>query len=110
MQVGSHQRQVASFKMYLTNAISWLLCDQFQCLLKTFLIHERAFSICIDMEGLRKQSLEGAQMGFTGKQVIHPNQIPVVQEAFTPSPKRVEWATELIKAFEKHQQSGKVKM
>jgi citrate lyase subunit beta-like protein len=48
-------------------------------------------------------------MGFTGKQVIHPIQVPVVQEAFSPSPKKVEWATELIKAFEEHQLSGQVR-
>jgi len=48
-------------------------------------------------------------MGFTGKQVIHPGQIPVVQKAFSPSPEEVEWATELIKAFTEHQNSGQVK-
>jgi len=57
---------------------------------------------------LKEQSLEGARMGFTGKQVIHPLQIPVVQEAFTPSEQKIEWATELIKAFQDHQMSGKV--
>jgi len=46
-------------------------------------------------------------MGYTGKQVIHPIQVPIVQDAFSPSPKKVEWATELIKAFEEHQESGK---
>ncbi len=60
------------------------------------------------MDGLRKQSLEGAQMGFTGKQVIHPSQIPVVQEAFSPSSDKIEWAMQLIQAFEEHQSSGKV--
>jgi len=61
----------------------------------------------VDTETLKEQSLEGARMGYTGKQVIHPIQVPVVQEAFSPSPKKVEWATELIKAFDEHQQSGK---
>ncbi|XP_077977563.1 citramalyl-CoA lyase, mitochondrial-like [Glandiceps talaboti] len=60
-----------------------------------------------DSEGLRKQSLEGARMGFTGKQVIHPNQVAIVQECFSPSPDKVEWASELVKAFEEHQNSGK---
>ena len=60
------------------------------------------------MDGLRAQSLEGAKMGFTGKQVIHPAQVPVVQEAFTPNDEKVKWATELIQAFEHHQKSGKV--
>ncbi|XP_060072176.1 citramalyl-CoA lyase, mitochondrial-like [Ylistrum balloti] len=60
-----------------------------------------------DLEGLEKQSIDGANMGFTGKQVIHPGQIPVVQKAFSPSPDRVEWATELIQAFSQHTHSGK---
>lgn len=60
-----------------------------------------------DLDGLRKQSIEGARMGFTGKQVIHPVQVPVVQEAFSPSKEKVEWATKLVVAFEEHQKSGK---
>lgn len=61
-----------------------------------------------DLDGLKEQSLEGARMGFTGKQVIHPAQIPVVQEAFSPSADKIEWATELIKAFNENQDSGQV--
>ena len=60
-----------------------------------------------DMEGLKQQSLEGSRMGFTGKQVIHPGQIQVVQESFSPSLEKVEWATELIEAFNAHQATGK---
>ncbi|KAG1959699.1 CoA ester lyase [Pimephales promelas] len=60
-----------------------------------------------DVEGLRQQAREGALMGFTGKQVIHPNQIKAVQEEFAPSPERIKWATELIAAFEEHQNLGK---
>lgn len=47
-------------------------------------------------------------MGFTGKQVIHPDQVPVVQQAFAPSPQQVEWARGLIQAFQEHQALGKV--
>ena len=64
--------------------------------------------LLLDLDGLRVQSLEGANMGFTGKQTIHPAQIAVVQECFSPSQTKVEWATELIKAFNEHQSSGKV--
>ncbi|XP_072300964.1 citramalyl-CoA lyase, mitochondrial [Eucyclogobius newberryi] len=60
-----------------------------------------------DVDGLRQQAREGALMGFTGKQVIHPGQIAAVQEEFSPSPEKVQWATELIAAFEQHQQEGK---
>lgn len=60
-----------------------------------------------DLEGLRIQAVKGSQMGFTGKQVIHPSQIPIVQNAFLPSTEKIEWASELIAAFEVHQKSGK---
>uniref|UniRef100_A0A4W4DZ47 Citramalyl-CoA lyase, mitochondrial n=1 Tax=Electrophorus electricus TaxID=8005 RepID=A0A4W4DZ47_ELEEL len=60
-----------------------------------------------DGEGLRQQAREGALMGFTGKQVIHPSQVKTVQEEFSPSLERVKWAAELIAAFEEHQRLGK---
>ncbi|XP_058478998.1 citramalyl-CoA lyase, mitochondrial [Solea solea] len=60
-----------------------------------------------DVEGLRLQAREGALMGFTGKQVIHPWQIQPVQEEFSPSPEKIQWAEELIAAFEQHQKEGK---
>lgn len=43
-----------------------------------------------------------------GKQVIHPSQIAVVQEQFSPSSEKIKWAEELIAAFKEHQQLGKV--
>eukprot|EP00794_Sanderia_malayensis_P013853 gene13853-15301_t len=60
-----------------------------------------------DLESLKRHAEEGAKMGFTGKQLIHPNQIETVNSAFTPSDKKVEWAQELIKSFELHQKYGK---
>lgn len=47
-------------------------------------------------------------MGYTGKQVIHPKQVEIVQTAFLPNEKKVKWAEELLKAYEEHQKSGKV--
>jgi citrate lyase subunit beta-like protein len=62
------------------------------------------------LEGLRLQSEQGARMGFTGKQVIHPIQVDVTQEAFSPSKEKIQWACGLVEAFEKHQSSGAVKI
>lgn len=47
-------------------------------------------------------------MGYTGKQVIHPGQIEIVQNTFIPTQKQYNWATNLLQAFEEQQQSGKV--
>jgi citrate lyase beta subunit len=41
-----------------------------------------------------------------GKQVIHPNQIDIVNEAFSPSPEKIEWARELVAAFEQQSNEG----
>lgn len=60
-----------------------------------------------DIDGLSKISTEGAKMGFTGKQVIHPNQVPIVQKAFSPSEEKIKWATDLIRQFELHQKEGR---
>jgi citrate lyase subunit beta-like protein len=56
-----------------------------------------------DLDGLKKQAEQGAAWGFTGKQVIHPQQVPVVQAAFSPSESNIAWARELIDAYDKHE-------
>ncbi|OQR74107.1 citrate lyase subunit beta protein [Tropilaelaps mercedesae] len=60
-----------------------------------------------DSEGLRRQALEGVKLGFTGKQVIHPSQVPIVQEAFSPSKEKIDWAKQLIEEFKQHIEAGK---
>lgn len=59
-----------------------------------------------DEEGLRREARQGAEMGFAGKQVIHPRQIVPVQEAFTPSDVEISQALRLVEAFAAHQASG----
>ena len=59
-----------------------------------------------DSEGLRKEALQGAQMGFSGKQIIHPNQVDPVQAAFTPSDEVIAHALQIKEAFKRHQEAG----
>ena len=60
-----------------------------------------------DTEGLQVQATQGAHLGYDGKQVIHPNQVDPVQEAFTPSDDEISAAKAIIEAFESHQEKGK---
>lgn len=60
-----------------------------------------------NLEGLKQNSIQGANLGFTGKQVIHPKNIEIVQDVFAPSEEKISWATELIEQFTVHQISGK---
>jgi citrate lyase beta subunit len=59
-----------------------------------------------DLESVRHEAMLGAQMGYTGKQVIHPAQVGPVQEAFTPDDEAIEKARRLVEAFEAHQKEG----
>lgn len=45
---------------------------------------------------------------FTGKQIIHPGQIDIVNKAFSPSEEKVKWARDLVNAFEEQERVGKV--
>jgi len=45
-------------------------------------------------------------MGFSGKLTIHPDQIPVVVEAFTPSAQEICESQELLAAFDKERSAG----
>ncbi len=59
-----------------------------------------------DIEGLREESLQGAQMAYTGKQVIHPKQVAPVQEAFSPSDEAISQALRVVETAEQHQAAG----
>jgi citrate lyase subunit beta/citryl-CoA lyase len=52
-----------------------------------------------DDEGLRREARRARELGYTGFQVIHPKQIPVVEEVFTPDPEAVERHQELVEAM-----------
>jgi citrate lyase subunit beta/citryl-CoA lyase len=56
--------------------------------------------------GLAKECKTAADMGFTAKLTIHPDQIDIVNEAFTPSAAEIEAATALVAAFEEHEALG----
>ena len=59
-----------------------------------------------DLDGLRRECEDAVAMGFSGKISIHPNQIPVINEVFTPPPEAVAEARELVAAFEAHTRRG----
>jgi citrate lyase subunit beta/citryl-CoA lyase len=61
-----------------------------------------------DIDGLRRDCLEGAWMGFTGKITIYPTQIDIVNEIFTPSAEEIAESQELLAAFEENQKVGKM--
>jgi citrate lyase subunit beta/citryl-CoA lyase len=49
-------------------------------------------------ERVRTDTLRARRLGFGGKMCIHPKQVPVVNEGFTPSPEEETWARKVVEA------------
>ena len=52
-----------------------------------------------DPDGLAVEARAAAALGFTGKAAIHPDQIPVINEIFSPSADEIERARRIVAAF-----------
>jgi citrate lyase subunit beta/citryl-CoA lyase len=59
-----------------------------------------------DLEGLRRYAHRARCDGFTGMMAIHPSQIPVINEAFSPTRADVEKARAIVAAFEANPGKG----
>jgi citrate lyase beta subunit len=59
-----------------------------------------------DAEGLRRESLAAARLGYAGKMAIHPDQIAVIASAFTPTDAEVARARRLVEEHARHQAAG----
>jgi citrate lyase subunit beta / citryl-CoA lyase len=59
-------------------------------------------------EGLRRDTLAARRDGFTGRLAIHPAQVAVINEMFTPSPEQIAKAKAVIAAFAAQPDAGAV--
>jgi len=60
-----------------------------------------------DMEGYTRECRQGRMLGFDGKTLIHPDQIALANEVFSPPAAEVEFARKIIAAFEQPENKGK---
>jgi citrate lyase subunit beta-like protein len=56
---------------------------------------------------LEQECEQGKNMGFNGKQCIHPSQVNTVQRIFSPSDAEVEWAVRIVVGDAKAQEQGR---
>ncbi|EME79091.1 uncharacterized protein MYCFIDRAFT_57842 [Pseudocercospora fijiensis CIRAD86] len=56
---------------------------------------------------LREECENGKRFGFNGKQCIHPDQVGVVQEVYSPSEKETEWAVRVVLCDRKADAQGR---
>ncbi|MFC7203653.1 HpcH/HpaI aldolase/citrate lyase family protein [Haloferax namakaokahaiae] len=60
-----------------------------------------------DTEGLREDARFGVQLGYDGKLAIHPAQVPVINDAFSPDAEEVEWAKKVLLARDEAAEEGR---
>jgi len=53
-----------------------------------------------DLEALREEAIEGRDLGYVGKQIIHPDQIEPVHDVFTPDGDEIAEARDLLAAVD----------
>lgn len=60
-----------------------------------------------NLEGFRDECVQGAEMGFDGKTLIHPGQVDIANEVWAPSEADVEHARKVIAAFDEAVREGR---
>ena len=65
------------------------------------------FVLFQDPDALRADAHRARQMGYTGKHAIHPAQIDIINEVFSPSPEEVAYARKIIEAWDEAEAAGR---
>ena len=59
-----------------------------------------------NIDGLRAEAADARRMGYGGKIAIHPDQVAIIHEVFTPSAQEIDWAKRVVATFESNPGSG----
>ncbi len=70
-------------------------------------ILDGVFNDVKDFDGFRSECVQGFELGFDGKTLIHPGQVEICNEVWSPSKEEVEHAWRVIAAFEEATTEGR---
>lgn len=70
-------------------------------------ILDGVFNDVKDLTGFRAECVQGFELGFDGKTLIHPGQVDICNEVWSPSKEEVEHAWRVIAAFEEATSAGR---
>ena len=71
------------------------------------IILDGVFNDIKDANAFRDECLQGAQMGFDGKTLIHPSQVEIANDVWAPTADEVDYAQRVIAAFEEATAEGR---
>ena len=61
---------------------------------------DNVFFDLADLEGFRREAVQSRDLGYVGKQVIHPSQIQIANAVYSPTPDEIEEAKRVVDAYE----------
>ena len=70
-------------------------------------IVDGVFNNIKDADAFRDECVQGMEMGFDGKTLIHPDQVAIANDVWAPSEAEVEHARKVIAAFDEALAAGK---
>ena len=59
-----------------------------------------------DLDGLKRFAKQARRLGMSAISIIHPNQIEIANAAFTPAKEDIDYARDVLKAFEDARAKG----
>jgi citrate lyase subunit beta/citryl-CoA lyase len=59
-----------------------------------------------DNAGLEQDARAAYRLGFQGKMAIHPGQVPIINEVFSPTAEEIDYARRVVAAFEQAEAAG----
>jgi citrate lyase beta subunit len=67
---------------------------------------DSVFADIRDLDGLRANARASKAMGFQGKLAIHPDQVGIIQDVFTPQPHEIDWARRVVDGMRQAEEMG----
>lgn len=67
---------------------------------------DSAYADVANAEGFREEALLARRVGFLGKTCIHPSQVALANEAFSPTAEELAWARKVVAADARNGQNG----
>jgi malyl-CoA/(S)-citramalyl-CoA lyase len=67
---------------------------------------DSAYADFKNLEGFRAAAMRARALGFDGKSAIHPSQVSICNEVFSPSPEEVAWAENVVRELERAARAG----
>ena len=60
-----------------------------------------------DLDDLEREMNVARNIGYEGKMLVHPKEIPVCHKCFSPSEEQVKWAEEIVALCEEAKNEGR---